>query len=407
MTQTTFPDHILDQARNADVLALAEKRVQLRRESANEYAGPCPKCGGSDRLHVKVDGFFCRQCHPKWGDAIEYVRWLDGFDFVRAVEHLTGYRKETGRTMTQPNAPVAQRQPAPAKPEAQTQPWIAKANVLVNNAHKLLFDDNAAALGQAYLIRRGIEPHTWMQYKLGYRQAAALPGTWDRGAKQYIIPGKPAIVIPWYRGGEVWGLRFRFLEAHTYTDIDGRERTEKQSAQTDSIFSGGLYGGHALPFSGLPDDGSGTYIESLRTLLICEGEINAISIWQVTEPWNWDVFSLGSESQRLGQAAIDIAKRYERVLIWMDRAEIARSLMATIPGAYGVNSPNKDGKKQDANDMLQATLLGGFLATVRLMACKSDIERQRHHWNLFDASQRPPFLDAGTAQVLKEIESRG
>jgi hypothetical protein len=279
--------------------------------------------------------------------------------------------------------------------------------VLVNNAHRLLFDDNAAALGQNYLIGRGIEPHCWMQFNLGYRHAAPLPGTWDESNKQWITPGKPAIVIPWYRGGEIWGLRYRFLEPHTYTDINGETRTEKQTAQSGSIFAGGLYGGHALPFAGLADDGSGKYIESLRTLLICEGEINAISIWQMTEPWKWDVLSLGSESQKLSQAAIDAAKRYERVLIWMDRAEIARSLMTLIPGAYGVNSPVKDGKKQDANDMLQAGLLGGFLATVRLMACKSDTERQRHRWNLWDASQYPPFLDAGTLQVLQEIEARG
>lgn len=399
----SFPDHILDQARSADLIALVEQRVKLQRESATEYAGPCPKCGGSDRFHVKADGFFCRQCHPKWGDAIEYIRWFDGSNFVQAVERLTGYRN--GGTMTQ--APVAQRQPAPAKPDKQTAPWMAKANVLVNNAHSLLFDDNAAQLGQNYLIGRGIEPHCWMQFKLGYRHAAPLPGTWDNTAKQWIAPGKPAIVIPWFRGGDIWAIRYRFLEAHTYTDAQGRERTEKQSAQLGSIFSGGLYGGHALPFAGLADDGSGKYIESLRTLVVCEGEINAISIWQVASPWNWDVLSLGSESQKLGQAAIDIAKRYERVLIWMDRAEIARSLMAVIPGAYGVNSPNTDGKKQDANDMTQAGLLGGFLATVRLMACQTDTERQRHRWNLWDASQRPPFLDAGTMQVLKEIESRG
>lgn len=402
---TTFPDHILTQARTADVLALAEHRVQLQRESATEYAGPCPKCGGSDRLHVKADGFFCRQCHPKWGDAIEFIRWIDGFDFVRAVETLTGYRKENGKTMTQ--TPVAQRQPAPVKPDAQTAPWIAKANVLVNNAHNLLVSDGAT-LAHNYLEGRGIEPHAWIKFKLGYRQAAALPGTWDKSAKQFITPGKPAIVIPWYRGGEVWGLRYRFLEPQTYTDIDGRERTEKQSAQTGSIFAGGLYGGHALPFAGLADDGSGKYIESLRTLVICEGEINAMSIWQTTDPWNWDVLSLGSESQRLSQPAIDIAKRYERVLIWMDRAEIARSLMTVIPGAYGVNSPAKDGKKQDANDMLQDGLLGGFLATVRLMACKSQDERQRLRWNLYDADNRfISLLDAGAKQVLKEIEARG
>ena len=117
--------------------------------------------------------------------------------------------------------------------------------------------------------------------------------------------------------------------------------------------------------------------EDLRTLVLCEGELNAISIWQQCHEWNWDVLSLGSESAKLTPAAIDYANRFERVIIWMDRTEIVKLLMHEVKGAYGVNSPKFGDKKRDANDMLMDGRLAEFLATVRINACETDRERER------------------------------
>ena len=59
-----------------NLIDLAGRYTTLRRESATEMAGPCPKCGGDDRFHVRPGWFFCRQCHTKHGDAYEFVQWI-------------------------------------------------------------------------------------------------------------------------------------------------------------------------------------------------------------------------------------------------------------------------------------------------------------------------------------------
>lgn len=50
----------------------------LRRESGDSLCGPCPLCGGTDRLVYKTnkEKFFCRHCRPKGGDAIDLYRLI-------------------------------------------------------------------------------------------------------------------------------------------------------------------------------------------------------------------------------------------------------------------------------------------------------------------------------------------
>lgn len=82
------------------------------KDSTTEWCGACPWCGGTDRFHVVVDGWFCRQgsghCGRK-GDIIRFVQERERLNFVEAVNHLltwqggqplpaTRPRKQTGTT---------------------------------------------------------------------------------------------------------------------------------------------------------------------------------------------------------------------------------------------------------------------------------------------------------------------
>ena len=77
---------------SVDLLALAGPGLRKVASGTRgpEYAGPCPKCGGRDRFRVQPEAgaWFCRQCHPEWGDAIELVKWRDGLGFREACERL-------------------------------------------------------------------------------------------------------------------------------------------------------------------------------------------------------------------------------------------------------------------------------------------------------------------------------
>lgn len=65
----------------------------VRRSTAGELNGPCPFCGGHDRLVVwppsadRGGCAWCRRC--RWrGDVIQLYRDLEGVSFVQAVEDL-------------------------------------------------------------------------------------------------------------------------------------------------------------------------------------------------------------------------------------------------------------------------------------------------------------------------------
>jgi putative DNA primase/helicase len=88
----SFPTGAIDRARQADILAMAQDLgARLKRVGANELAGPCPVCGGSDRFGVNTRKqlWHCRGC-DKGGDVIALVHHVEGVGFREAVEMLAG-----------------------------------------------------------------------------------------------------------------------------------------------------------------------------------------------------------------------------------------------------------------------------------------------------------------------------
>lgn len=314
--------------RNINLIDLAGRYTTLEKETPTEWAGPCPKCGGDDRFHVKAESFFCRHCFPlPGGDTIQFVQWKDGCTLDEACKRLAGGAALQG-VIPPPITLKTLNQTKRRSVDVDKMAEIAQA------ARTALYGPEGEA-GRAYLEGRGLYSETWETFGLGYT-LAALPGTWDGETKTYSTPKQPAICMPWaLSNGQVMAIRYRFLQAHTYI-VCQKERTEKQTAQFGSNFGGHLFGGCALSGPG-----------NVPALVICEGEINAMSIWQATAGV-LDTLSLGSESQQLKPAAIRAILAYKRVIVWMDRPELVRDIVGVLPGAVGFKSPY--GK--DANDWL-------------------------------------------------------
>jgi hypothetical protein len=392
-TITRIPEEQIEQAKTVDLLALAQRYGPMRRNSQRDWQGICPKCG-QDFFHVYATTggawrWRCYECHDKPGDGIELVQWLQrGLTFPEAVAQLTG-----GAGL--PALPTVQRKPQQAQAKPQSADWRRRTAATVAAAQERLLKA-AGKPGQDYLLSRGIEPDTWLTFGLGYREDAPLPGTQGRQRK-------PAIAIPWQSRKHVYAIRYRFLEVHCYRDDAGKEREEKQTAEQGSVFTGKLYGGQGMPdWALLPVDGSCKPAEQLCTLVVCEGEINALSLWQVAHATRVHVLSLGSESAQLTPAMAQLAQRYGQVLTWADKELVAQRLMRALPGAVGIKSPG--GK--DANDLHQAGLLGGFLATVRADNAKSDDHREGLLWNLYDAAMLLAGIDGATATVLQRLATQ-
>ena len=396
----TDNDMQLETAKRADLLDLAGRYTVLRRESGHEWAGPCPRCGGDDRFHCTAQWWFCRTCHAERGDSIEFVRWLTGAGFREAVAMITGVPMPTtsitalqGRYAGGVTLPVKQAKAMQTPPDVQARllaQWQADAEAETRAAETLLASE-AGAAGRAYLEGRGLEPQTWRTFRLGFAPDVPLPGTGgtQRGS---------AILMPWTVGEQVTAIRYRFLEKHTYTDRDGRERKDvKQSAKArafgeQAMFAGRMFGGLGLagPVGGKFD------------LVICEGELNALSIWQVAHEGRVDVLSLGSESQHITDAMLERIKEYRRVIIWMDKAEKLAELRARIPGATGIASPHS----MDANDCLQKGTLQPMIADLRLRACKDDAEREALLWDLWDQHNLYGGVDEPTQALIAELRGR-
>lgn len=369
-----LPETMIEDAKRVDLVELAARYTELRRETPTEHAGACPKCNGSDRFHVNSAGWwFCRQCHPERADAIGFVRWLQpGLSFVDAVLALTD-----GSLPARPQAPVkAQKTPAQ---RWQDDTWQHTAKAIVTDAHERLCWHDAGAPGRDYLLRRGLTPATWYAYNLGYRADCAIPGS--EGKRR-----APAIVIPWQGRRGIFAIRYRFLtlqDGHKITSLQGSDFTSK------------LFGGQCLPHANDPAPANGERrLESARTLVVCEGEFNAMSIYQVAGFTGLDVLSVGSQSGRLADSALGFVGRYGQMIIWMDEDKQARRLLSALPSALAV------APAQDANDMLRAGTLGAFLAAARIESCNGDkaaLDTLRSYYATGNA-------DAGAHGVMESLE---
>lgn len=317
-----------------DLRDLAAGLVTLRRESASESSGPCPKCGGSDRFHVTPQFAFCRQCWPPESttpahDAIGFVQWagLAG-DFRSAIEYLGG--GATGAAVH----PLRAADPKAKRVTWRDASWQTAAQREVRAAQRLLASP-AGRPGADYLRGRGLSREAWEAWGLGYAD------TWDPRLKAC----RPAIVIPWQRQ-RITAVKYRFLDVP-----DGGLRYVSRSGSECIAFGMNMAGGH------------------FSTLWLLEGELNAISLWQAlcaAHCVNFDVVSFGGDAKaaHLDPVVQSWAARYLRVIVWADNGNKASAAMAGIPGALGLRSTEVDGRKLDASALLELGGLAEFIASV-------------------------------------------
>lgn len=343
---------LVERARAINVTELVNQRVTLHKASSVEWAGECPICGGKDRLHVKADGWFCRQCMAidpvhGWHDPIDWLQFVDGLSFQDAVEKLTNQRWP--KRSPQPGQQPKRQQATPAG-DLGSAAWE-----ILHGAQVALADGGE---GADYLRGRGFEQSTWEAYGLGFGKAKC------RESGELA----PAIAMPWFRGEKLTAIRWRFLHP---------AGKQKITSHPGSRFGGQLFGGQTLPdWVRMTPDPRRKNAEAFCTLVLCEGELNAMSIWQAMGHARLHVLSLGSESSKLSDGAVKLAQRYGRVIVWMDKPDIAKKLMQQVPGSYGLSSP----EGQDANDLLQSGKLHDMLFSLRWSACRTEEEREALHY---------------------------
>lgn len=248
-----------------DLLTLVSGDSPLRKVATSkggEYAGPCPLCGGRDRLRVwpehKGGQWWCRQC-GKGGDAIAYQVELGDLSPAEAGKMRRG---ESGGLGTSPAA--AAPPPTPRHPGRLAPPgpdWQASARALVTECTAALWaPEGARAL--AWLQGRGLTDETIQAAGLGYNNADRydLPEAWglepwtNEKGKPGRVYSPRGVVIPWEIGGDLWRVNIR------------RPRGEPKY-QGPKGAANGLYNAEAL--------------SSANPAMLVEGEIDALTLGQV------------------------------------------------------------------------------------------------------------------------------
>lgn len=348
-----------------DMVELAGRYTTLHRESSREMSGPCPKCGGDDRFHVHADGwFFCRECHKGHGGAIDFTMWLNEVDFITAVNILQG-------NLGAP-APVRRQVTSkPTRPAGDVGVWRQREEPhLERSRHRLCGTlgemDKAGAPGRVYLIKeRGLTGDTCRTWALGYDPAVKVQGSDHKAG---------AVVLPWYDiDGNLVAVQNRYLQA---------QHGNKTKYTPGSTPRGHLYGEHMM------DPGKS------RTLVICEGEMNCLSVWQVAAQTGVDVVSIGSKGGRIPDRLLATIAQYAAVVVWTDEAADSRRVAAELPPGkvQMMKSPNRE----DANDLLRQGTLGKYLCEARLRLCRDDHERMELLHELRGGGE----VDAWTAKYI-------
>lgn len=327
----------IEHARSANLLSLIGADTELRRIAAHEYAGPCPFCGGEDRFHVQPERgrWFCRQCTGEpgdsgWRDAIDYVRQRQHLSFPDAIAYLSG---------PVPLAPPRRPSPSPRPLRVvcawQRLGWQLAAWADLLQAQRALAGDDGET-GRLYLQERGFLPATWQAWGLGL--------AWRRHPQRR--QRLPALLLPWRQGRRLTAVQHRFLAP----DLAHRERYGQRA------------GGERLLF-GLP-------LRRRRpTLLLVEGEFNALSLWQAAGG-QADVLSWGPQGNLLRPPVLALAasliSSYHHLVVWADAAEVAEqgkeALLAALPAGACPSALalcSADGR--DANDLLRCGELMAFL----------------------------------------------
>lgn len=179
-----------------------------------------------------------------------------------------------------------------------------------------------------YLAGRGLTPESINAYRLGEVEAV---GPWQGWKKQEPWKG-PWIVLPSFRGKELVAVKYLHLERR-----DGKKQTVVEPACEPVLF-----GWQAIPENG-------------RTVTLCEGELDALSLWQYGFPALSVPFGggAGAKQQWIDNEFPNL-ERFEEIFLCLDQDEegekAAREIISRL-GAHRckvVRLPHKD-----ANESLQ------------------------------------------------------
>ncbi|TRW96249.1 DNA primase [Paracoccus sp. M683] len=160
----SLPPGFLDELRNrVPISRVIGPRVVWDQRKSNQARGdwwaPCPfhqEKSASFHCDDQKGFYYCFGCHAK-GDALTFLRELDGLEFIEAVKVLA---TEAGMQMPEPDPRARQRQ------DRRTQ--LLEVTEAANRWFRLQLNTGVAAEARDYLARRGLDQAALDRFEIGF-----------------------------------------------------------------------------------------------------------------------------------------------------------------------------------------------------------------------------------------------
>lgn len=219
----------------SDPVAYVETKfgIRLHKVGREEYAGPCPWCGGDDRFHIWLKGnYWCRPAPGHCGKA----GWLDELD---------GQKPLTKEELLELRVSALERKQQELEQRMTVLEQMHQSQDHIHY-HKLLTDQG---LGFEYWQSEGMKLDTIIKYLLGY--CTSCP----------TLPGYASYTIPVMAAGKLWNIRHRIARPSS---------------------EGGKYRPHLAGLPSMLFNYDELKREDSRRVMILEGEKKAMVVTQET-----------------------------------------------------------------------------------------------------------------------------
>ena len=298
-----------------NLIDLIKQDIGQPKKTGNWNFWNCPfHNDGVPSFAVRDNRYYCFGCQVT-GDAVD---WLVKFRKLTIREALFIVKENAAFPVH--GKPIMQKAPhsLPVIPEHDDS-WNQAAIIEGEKAHDELMNLSQGQDVRDYLTRRGLMPETWKAWSLGSGYA------WNAEAKRY----QRVLVIPYLDNArKPFAFKYRFLV--------GTQRYTSRGKV--SIY--------------------GLWQTIHPTLIIVEGEINALSIWQALQGEATVISPGGQGVNKSNTLALLRDSRFHQKIVWFDEPDIIREYAPFA--SIAVCSP-ENGKKWDANTMLQENLLRRFI----------------------------------------------
>lgn len=324
----------------------------LRKKNDDEYAGPCPWCGGEDRFVVwpkqggKGGRFMCRRCNQR-GDTIDFLR-SNGLSYSQALKELGAQDTVEAK----PTEPPRDSMP-PTNEIHPSQIWITQATRFVVKCSSHTEPKAISDLNEA-LKQRHLSMETAKRFGIAFNPEDLYISCQDWGipGDKFKIP--KGLVIPTPRREGVVNIKIRLPDGSNgpkYWQVKG----------------GGhcclILGGNSIP------------------VLVVESDLDAYLIWQESKR-RVGVVSIGGTNKPLDNDAIRYLKQATAIIIATDNDEAGKQayqlLREQFPRAlYHPPAEGKDPCEMQTLGTPVTTWIGGLLGRMESPSSEKRIRLPR------------------------------